>query len=372
MVVDRAQQLHRRRQLDGRVARRQRRRVARGARVVARGDGGKVAADSLVEDAKLDARVAQDVGVGRPPRRRRLQQVRDDRRLVPVEVMGRPSENCAELRRIARAAYSFCDETASSGTPSCSQTAVQYAQSSSHGQSPRAACVLLLQPDPKVERAALVPSATSCWSARRVDAARQQHRHLLVGRRRRRQHEDSAAGSAEAAVTGAGDAGGAAAAASSCSLIVRSMLSTPLRRPAASVVWSPLASARARLLSAASAAGGAPWSPRASSATMPRATRESAVPPTRSAPSARCARTWTTEVQPRTRVPSASSSAAAPPLRRRQPLAEPEQPQRALALGRRRAQHRGEAAQVARERVVGRDESATGGAREMEWCGAAI
>ena len=72
VVVDRAQQLHRRRQLYRRVARRQRRRVARGARVVARGDGGKVAADSLVEDAKLDARVAQDVGVGRPPGRRRL------------------------------------------------------------------------------------------------------------------------------------------------------------------------------------------------------------------------------------------------------------------------------------------------------------
>ena len=79
----------------------QRRRLARGARVVAGGDGGKVAADAVVEDAKLDARVAEDVGVGRPPRRRRLQQVRDDRRLVPVEVMGRPQRiapNCAELR----------------------------------------------------------------------------------------------------------------------------------------------------------------------------------------------------------------------------------------------------------------------------------
>ena len=60
------------------------------ARVVARGDVRKVAANLVVEDAKLDARVAQDVGVGRPPGRRRLQQVRDDRRLVPVEVMGRP------------------------------------------------------------------------------------------------------------------------------------------------------------------------------------------------------------------------------------------------------------------------------------------
>ena len=216
------------------------------------------------------------------------------------------------------------------------------------------------------------PAATSCWSATEESTPPDSNTATSSSAAADGRHDDSPAGSAEAAVTGAGDAAGAAAAASSCSLIVRSMLSTPLRRPAASVVCSPLASARPRLLSAASAAGGAPWSPRASSATMPRATRESAVPPTRSAPSARCARTWTTEVQPRTRVPSASRSAAAPPSgggSRSPSRSSRSVRSRSVGAARSTAERRRKLRGSASSGVA---ESATGGVREMEWYGVAI
>jgi len=221
----------------------------------------------------------------------------------------------------------------------------------------------------------LWPAATSCWRATDESTPPDSNTATSSSAAADGRHDDSPAGSAEAAVNGAGDAtaeGGAAAAASSCSLIVRSMLSTPLRRPAARVVWSPLASARPRLLSADSAAGGAPWSPRASSATMPRATRESAVPPTRSAPSARCARTWTTEVQPRTRVPSASSSAAAPPSgggSRSPSRSSRSVRSRSVGAARSTAERRRKLRGSASSGVA---ESATGGVREIEWCGVAI
>ena len=87
------------------------------------------------------------------------------------------------------------------------------------------------------------------------------------------------------------------------------MLSRPLRRPGVRVLLSPEAWAICRTSSWLSASEWAPSSPRTSSATIPRASRESAAPVKRSFPSARTVkRTWTTDTQPATLVCAPRSS----------------------------------------------------------------
>eukprot|EP00964_Phaeocystis_antarctica_P143570 scaffold109140_cov63-Phaeocystis_antarctica.AAC.2 len=213
--------------------------------------------------------------------------------------------------------------TASSGTPACAHTALAYSQSSSHGQAPLAASACSSSSQMRSSLSAtelstppLSSTATSSSAAAHVKPLGASQGATLGPAPATTPAAAPAAaptasplplGAPLAAAPSWPSSASAAAADCSCARIVSSMLATPLSRLGESTLVSPAASLTSSALSARNDSSVSPRRPRTSSATRPRARRESAMPLSSSVPFAEMlASTWTTDVHPGTRVSARS------------------------------------------------------------------